>query len=65
MCKDCGAATRLAVRVSEGKGWENAAGFEWLCGSCEYRRSHPEAPKAPSLPRKETARLQTERLFVV
>lgn len=39
---------------------------EWWCGSCEYLRKNPDAPKAKPVPREaRPKRLQRERLFEI
>jgi hypothetical protein len=56
-CEVCG--SRLCHVVEAGRGWHI-----WLCGSCEYRREHPDAPRPALLPWERRARpLQEERLF--
>jgi ribosomal protein L37AE/L43A len=42
----------------------NANALEWLCASCEYKRSHPGAAPAAPLPReRRPLPLQSEALF--
>jgi hypothetical protein len=55
-CEDCGCAQPHVVKLRENF-------FVWLCGSCEFRREHPDAPKPVKLPRERTKRLQKETLF--
>jgi hypothetical protein len=42
-------------------------GFQvWLCGSCEYKRLHPDASPAVTMPgERPPERLQRETLFPV
>lgn len=53
-CKDCGIGGPVHPWPNDG------GGHVWLCGSCAYKRQHPEAtpmpPKsrAPKIPQKES-----------
>ena len=57
-CADCGAQTYAVVKTASGA-------LVYLCGSCEYRREHPDALRPIKLPRERTKRLQKEQLFQV
>lgn len=52
-CVDCGSSGHTHP-YSNGSG-----GYTWLCGSCRYKREHPEAApiqkfRKPRQPQKET-----------
>lgn len=69
-CEECGAGKPMAVK-REGVTDEQIAAsltgmglFDWLCGSCLYKRTNPDAAPAIPLPReREPLPLQSERLF--
>ena len=65
-CAECGASQPSAV-LRPGVEPDKQGGkysHEWLCGSCLYRRDHPDAAPAKPLPRERRAvRLQKETLF--
>jgi len=60
-CADCGhSADRCVRRHPHGV----VALSMFLCASCEYRRSHPDAPRAVLMPKeRRPLPLQAERLF--
>jgi len=55
----------MPVKVSNvADGVETAAGYEWLCGSCEILRAKPWARRAVPLPsERPPLPLQRDRLF--
>jgi hypothetical protein len=64
-CQDCGAPNPHAVGVWRftDKGGK-ALAHEWVCGSCEYLREHPNARPAIAPPREQRPkRLQKESLL--
>lgn len=56
-CADCKGADCHVVALPSGQG------HLFLCGSCEYLRAHPDAPRAVKLPRERSKRLQRETLL--
>jgi hypothetical protein len=57
-CQDC-RKTGHAFPHRLGSG-----GYVWLCGSCAYRRKHPDAPPPAAAPwERRPLPLQSERLF--
>lgn len=64
-CQDCGApdphSSDVARRDSRGAIY---MAQEWVCGSCEYRRLHPDAKPAIAPPREQRPkRMQAETLL--
>jgi hypothetical protein len=57
-CCDCGEGDVFPYHVGHG--------HIWLCGSCAYKREHPDAAPAVALPRERPSLpLQGETLFDV
>jgi hypothetical protein len=64
-CRDCGGPNPHVVgrRVVSNAG-DVSESHEWLCASCEYKRSHPDAaPNVPLSRERPPKALQKERLF--
>jgi hypothetical protein len=61
-CSVCRSATAHVVSRVPG---DPSKGHDWLCGSCEWKRDHPETETkpAPDLPVKHRVPLQKETLF--
>lgn len=58
-CVECNVITDTIYRTETGT-------LLYLCGSCEYLRLHPDAPRAKKLPRERRPKgLQKEQLFPV
>lgn len=62
-CQDCGTTDCHVVAIRDSAFHGKVLRHTFLCGSCEYLREHPEAPRAVKLPRERTKRLQRETLF--
>jgi hypothetical protein len=64
ICQDCGASGPHPVSRQWFDSYGRAVvGHEWLCGSCEYLRKFPDAPRAVKPPRDRRAKpLQAETL---
>jgi hypothetical protein len=61
-CRDCKTADCHVVALRDPL-YPDRLRHVFLCGSCEYRLDHPDAPRPVKLPRERSKRLQKETLF--